>query len=283
MGSAVDSCQAAAAQSAGIRVPITTRKKQLRQRPSTDDRRASAEVMRSSRMFASRKGMRAFVDRAPCLCILRCLCVVCTCLYKGNQIGTTKRGIGPAYASKATRNGLRVCDLLNMETFATKLRTLSMDGSKRFGDNYRYDVEKDIAYYKGLADAVKPYITDTVDYLNTAYEGGKRILIEGANATMLDLDFGTYPFVTSSNPSIGGIATGLGLAPNKYGALIGVVSSGMHTHTHTGSVQAHMLSPRHVSWACLLVMLSWACLRQIGSRLPRKLGKRNTIGLPIRS
>ncbi len=204
-------------------------------------------------MFASRKGMRAFVDRAPCLCILRCLCVVCTCLYKGNQIGTTKRGIGPAYASKATRNGLRVCDLLNMETFATKLRTLSMDGSKRFGDNYRYDVEKDIAYYKGLADAVKPYITDTVDYLNTAYEGGKRILIEGANATMLDLDFGTYPFVTSSNPSIGGIATGLGLAPNKYGALIGVVSSGMHTHTHT-----HRLGTgtHALTQACLLGMLT---------------------------
>ncbi len=72
---------------------------------------------------------------------------------------------------------------------------------------------------------LKPFITDTVDYLNVAHESGKRILIEGANATMLDLDFGTYPFVTSSNPSIGGIATGLGLAPNKYEALIGVVGA----------------------------------------------------------
>jgi len=70
---------------------------------------------------------------------------------------------------------------------------------------------------------MQPLVSDTVDYINNAFESGKRILIEGANATMLDLDFGTYPYVTSSNPSIGGIATGLGLAPNKYDALIGVV------------------------------------------------------------
>jgi adenylosuccinate synthase len=70
---------------------------------------------------------------------------------------------------------------------------------------------------------MQPLVSDTVDYINNAFESGKRILIEGANATMLDLDFGTYPYVTSSNPSIVGIATGLGLAPNKYDALIGVV------------------------------------------------------------
>lgn len=143
----------------------------------------------------------------------------------GKQIGTTKRGIGPAYSSKATRNGLRVCDLQNMDLFADKLRKLNMDGAKRFGDAYKYDIEADIAKYKELAQTIKPLISDTIDYLNNAYEQGKRILIEGANATMLDLDFGTYPYVTSSNPSIGGIATGLGLAPNKYQALIGVVGS----------------------------------------------------------
>lgn len=75
-----------------------------------------------------------------------------------------------------------------------------------------------------LAKRVLPFVRDTVEYINDAHDAGKRILIEGANATMLDLDFGTYPYVTSSNPSIGGIATGLGLAPNKYEALIGVVS-----------------------------------------------------------
>lgn len=66
---------------------------------------------------------------------------------------------------------------------------------------------------------------DTIHYVNEAYESGKRVLVEGANATMLDLDFGTYPFVTSSNPSIGGVAAGLGLAPSKFEAIIGVVSS----------------------------------------------------------
>lgn len=69
-----------------------------------------------------------------------------------------------------------------------------------------------------------PFVVDTVEYINDAHDAGKRILIEGANATMLDLDFGTYPYVTSSNPSIGGIATGLGLAPSKYNAIVGVVS-----------------------------------------------------------
>ena len=70
---------------------------------------------------------------------------------------------------------------------------------------------------------VMPYIGDSVEYINAAWETGKRILVEGANATMLDLDFGTYPFVTSSNPSIGGVASGLGLAPSKFEAIIGVV------------------------------------------------------------
>lgn len=70
---------------------------------------------------------------------------------------------------------------------------------------------------------VLPLVGDTVEYINEAWESGKRILVEGANATMLDLDFGTYPFVTSSNPSVGGVASGLGLAPNKYEAIIGVV------------------------------------------------------------
>ena len=70
---------------------------------------------------------------------------------------------------------------------------------------------------------VLPYVGDTVAMINDAYDSGKRILVEGANATMLDLDFGTYPYVTSSNPSIGGIAIGLGLAPNKFEAIIGVV------------------------------------------------------------
>jgi adenylosuccinate synthase len=86
----------------------------------------------------------------------------------GKQIGTTKRGIGPAYSSKATRNGIRVCDVLNQATFGDKLRKLSMEGTKRFGAGYTYDVEADIAAYRQFADTVRPFVTDTVDYLNTA-------------------------------------------------------------------------------------------------------------------
>lgn len=142
----------------------------------------------------------------------------------GKQIGTTKRGIGPAYSSKATRNGLRVCDLKHPVTFAEKLRKLAMDGKKRFED-MSYDVEEDIAMYTSLAAKLKPYVGDTIELLNDAYDQGKRILIEGANATMLDIDFGTYPYVTSSNPAIGGIANGLGLAPSKYDAVVGVVKA----------------------------------------------------------
>lgn len=143
----------------------------------------------------------------------------------GKQIGTTKRGIGPAYSSKATRNGLRVCDLFDRATFKTKLTNLAADGAKRFGEKFAYDVEGDIAAYEKLAEEIRPFVVDTVEYLHEALQSGKRILIEGANATMLDLDFGTYPYVTSSNPSIGGIATGLGLPPSSYDDIVGVVGA----------------------------------------------------------
>lgn len=84
-------------------------------------------------------------------------------------------------------------------------------------------LQADIERYKDIARQVLPFVGDTVELVNDAWEAGKRILVEGANATMLDLDFGTYPFVTSSNPSIGGVASGLGLAPTKFQAIIGVV------------------------------------------------------------
>lgn len=161
----------------------------------------------------------------------------------GKQIGTTKRGIGPAYSSKAIRNGVRVGDLNFMDTFSDKLQKLAMDGRKRFGEAFNYDVEAEIKLYAGLAEQLRPYICDTVEYLNEAHEAGKRILIEGANATMLDLDFGTYPFVTSSNPSIGGIASGLGLAPSKYQALVGVVSGACGPcHVRRGADEGRVLA-----------------------------------------
>ena len=87
----------------------------------------------------------------------------------------------------------------------------------------RGDVQADVEQYREIAKRVLPLVGDTVELINDAWDEGKRILVEGANATMLDLDFGTYPFVTSSNPSIGGVASGLGLAPTKFQAIIGVV------------------------------------------------------------
>ena len=142
----------------------------------------------------------------------------------GNKIGTTKRGIGPAYASKATRNGVRVGDVRNPEKFAAGLRALAADAAARF-DDFEYDVDAEIENYKVFAEKVKPYIKDTVALVNASHKAGKRILVEGANATMLDLDFGTYPFVTSSNPSLGGVCSGLGLAPNKFETVIGVAKA----------------------------------------------------------
>eukprot|EP00249_Psilotum_nudum_P005174 c18638_g1_i1 orf=340-2001(-) len=145
----------------------------------------------------------------------------------GSKIGTTKHGIGPCYAGKAIRNGLRVCDLRHMDTFKDKLAALFWDASCRF-EGFKYDdllLNVELERYKVFAERVEPYIADTVHYINEAYRQKKRILVEGGQATMLDVDFGTYPFVTSSNPSAGGICTGLGLAPKCIGDVIGVVKA----------------------------------------------------------
>lgn len=142
----------------------------------------------------------------------------------GGKIGTTKRGIGPCYASKATRNGLRVSDLRNMSSFRAKLETLVADTKKRF-PSLVYDVDAEVAKYEAYAQRLKPYVADTITMIDESITSGKRVLVEGANATMLDIDFGTYPFVTSSNPSIGGIITGLGIAPRRLGAIVGVAKA----------------------------------------------------------
>jgi adenylosuccinate synthase len=143
----------------------------------------------------------------------------------GQMIGTTKRGIGPCYASKAIRNGIRVGDLRHLDTFREKLDVLHRDAAARFQDFEYSDavVDAEMENYVRYAERLEHYIVDTVDYVNSAYAEGKRILIEGGQATMLDIDFGTYPFVTSSNPSVGGICTGLGMAPNRLGDIVGVV------------------------------------------------------------
>ncbi|RWW67339.1 hypothetical protein BHE74_00025213 [Ensete ventricosum] len=139
-------------------------------------------------------------------------------------IGTTKRGIGPCYSSKVIRNGVRVCDLKHMDTFAQKLDTLLRDAASRF-EGFKYSVDmlnKEVERYKRFAERLEPFIADTIHVINESILQKKKILVEGGQATMLDIDFGTYPFVTSSNPSAGGICTGLGIAPRCLGDIIGV-------------------------------------------------------------
>ncbi|KDR80439.1 hypothetical protein GALMADRAFT_1199851 [Galerina marginata CBS 339.88] len=142
----------------------------------------------------------------------------------GSSIGTTRKGIGPAYSGKASRSGLRVHHLFDHDTFAAKFRKLVEGRFKRYG-HFEYDTEGEILRYKELAERLRPYVIDSVVYIHQAISSGKRVLVEGANALMLDLDFGTYPFVTSSSTAIGGVCTGLGIPPKMIGQAIGVVKA----------------------------------------------------------
>eukprot|EP01127_Copromyxa_protea_P006703 TRINITY_DN16702_c0_g1_i1.p1 TRINITY_DN16702_c0_g1~~TRINITY_DN16702_c0_g1_i1.p1 ORF type:complete len:433 (+),score=104.34 TRINITY_DN16702_c0_g1_i1:116-1414(+) len=143
----------------------------------------------------------------------------------GKSIGTTKQGIGPCYALKMGRANLRVCDLLNFEVdFPHKFRTLVATAQRMYG-HFEFDTEGQIEHYRKIAEIVRPMIVDGVSWINAAYKEGKKILIESANAVMLDIDFGTYPYVTSSSPSIGGACTGLGLPPKYIQSVVAIVKA----------------------------------------------------------
>jgi adenylosuccinate synthase len=142
----------------------------------------------------------------------------------GSAIGTTRKGIGPCYSAKSSRIGLRVGDLRFPEQFQEKFNNLVNIYKKTYPD-IKIDVNAEVKKYLDYYKAISHMIVDSVDYINNAYDSGKRIMIEGANATMLDIDFGTYPFVTSSNASIGGASTGLGIAPTKIDMVIGITKA----------------------------------------------------------
>lgn len=142
----------------------------------------------------------------------------------GKKVGTTKRGIGPCYADKIRRIGLRVIDLCNFEKFEEKYRENLKSLQTMYG-KFDYDADSELAILKELAQKVKPMMIDGAYYLNQELKNGKRILAEGANGVLLDIDHGTYPFVTSSNPSTGGIATGTGLPPSKMDQIIGIMKA----------------------------------------------------------
>lgn len=141
------------------------------------------------------------------------------------EIGTTKRGIGPAYTSKASRIGIRLGDLVgDFAIFEQKFKSL-VEVHKKSYESLVVNVEAELERYRKYADILRPMVVETVSFLHNALKAGKKIMVEGANAAMLDIDFGTYPFVTSSNCSVGGVCTGLGIPPTKIGEVIGVVKA----------------------------------------------------------
>lgn len=144
------------------------------------------------------------------------------------KIGTTKRGIGPCYIDKADRIGIRVCDLIDREEFAQKVKNLVAIKNLILQNVYNHaplDAEAIIREYQAYADKIRPFVCDTITLLNDQIDLGKKILFEGAQATMLDIDYGTYPYVTSSHPISGGVGIGAGVAPKKIDKVVGVVKA----------------------------------------------------------
>jgi len=147
-------------------------------------------------------------------------------LHKGRKIGTTKRGIGPAYGSKVSRVGLRMADLVDPD-FPDLLAPYveeTNDVLKGLGAE-AIDAERLTADYTAAAGKLAPFVADSVTVLNDAVRAGKSILFEGAQGTMLDIDFGTYPYVTSSNATAGGACTGTGIPPHRIDRVIGVIKA----------------------------------------------------------
>ncbi len=145
-----------------------------------------------------------------------------------NKLGTTKRGIGPAYADKALRVGLRVQDLLDAKIFREKLDLVLREKNGVLAKVYNrlpLDADAMCAEYLSLVPRLEPLIADTVHLLHDALDVGRRVLFEGAQATYLDLDHGTYPFVTSSNPISGGVCTGAGIGPRAIDRVVGVTKA----------------------------------------------------------
>lgn len=142
-----------------------------------------------------------------------------------HKVGTTNKGIGPTYMDKVSRIGIRIADLLDADTFAAKLKANLAEKNQLF--EKLYDVEplkfEDIYdKFYDLGQQIKQYVTDTSVLVNDALDNGKNVLFEGAQGVMLDVDHGTYPYVTSSNPIAGGVTTGVGVGPSKVQTVLGI-------------------------------------------------------------
>lgn len=142
-----------------------------------------------------------------------------------NDIGTTKKGIGPCYMDKSERIGIRVCDLLNQDVLKNKLKLNIEKKNKIFRDIYNVDpLDFDEIYekYSKYSSIIKPFVCDTTSLLYDFIRGGKKVLFEGAQGTLLDIDLGTYPYVTASHPISGGVTVGAGIGPTMINDVIGV-------------------------------------------------------------
>ncbi|MDD9270822.1 adenylosuccinate synthase [Paenibacillus sp. GCM10023248] len=145
-----------------------------------------------------------------------------------SKIGTTRKGIGPCYMDKAARNGIRIADLMDAQEFELKLRRIVAEKNVLIEQVYGskgLDVEPILKEYLAYAEIIRPYVTDTSVVLNEYIDQGRRVLFEGAQGVMLDIDQGTYPYVTSSNPTAGGVCIGSGVGPTKIHNIIGVAKA----------------------------------------------------------
>ncbi len=144
------------------------------------------------------------------------------------KIGTTKRGIGPAYMDKAARTGIRMIDLMDADEFAAKLRRNLAEKNTLLTKVYAVealDFEGIYQEYLGYAEKLREYVTDTSLAIDQTIKAGNKVLFEGAQGTLLDLDHGTYPFVTSSHPIAGGACTGAGVGPTQIDRVVGVIKA----------------------------------------------------------
>ncbi|MFC2768233.1 MAG: adenylosuccinate synthase [Mitsuokella sp.] len=144
------------------------------------------------------------------------------------KIGTTKRGIGPCYMDRDNRIGIRVCDLMDQDELAKRLKENMTLKNKELQALYGHeplDYDAVLAEYLGYAERLRPYVCDTIALLNEEIKAGSKILFEGAQATMLDIDYGTYPYVTASHPISGGVGVGAGVAPNRIDKVVGIVKA----------------------------------------------------------
>ncbi len=158
------------------------------------------------------------------------------------KIGTTKKGIGPCYSDKFARLGIRVCDLIDETVFQQKLKQILPIKNKLLKNIYgeqELDFDEVFNEYIEYGRIIKPRVQDTTKMLNTAIKNNKKILFEGAQGTMLDIDFGTYPYVTSSNSIAGGVFNGSGLAPRKIDKIIGI-SKAYTTRVGEGTFPSEM-------------------------------------------